>query len=149
MFKSIEELKSFQKQLRPSNENYIYYYLNTIYQFLLMREESPGADINEVNSKNLFSNKYGIILPYMKDNEMYDTILKDIYKNDYYIEEISKLTHFFLSIFQQILLLYHFLTIHIFISTKTTYTYSTSKKDNIENLTFYKYIEFLRNVNVL
>ena len=56
MFKSIEELKSFQKQLRPSNENYIYYYLNTIYQFLLMREESPGADINEVNSKNLFSN---------------------------------------------------------------------------------------------
>ena len=56
MFKSIEELKSFQKQLRPSNENYIYYYLNTIYQFLLMREESPRADINEVNSKNLFSN---------------------------------------------------------------------------------------------
>ncbi|CJC57950.1 Uncharacterised protein [Streptococcus pneumoniae] len=67
----------------------------------------------------------------------------------YYIEEISKLTHFFLAIFQQILLLYHFLTIHIFISTKTTYTYSTSKKYNIENLTFYKYIEFLRNVNVL
>ena len=33
MFKSIEELKSFQKQLRPSSENYIYYYLNTIYQF--------------------------------------------------------------------------------------------------------------------
>ena len=56
MFTSIEELKSFQKQLRPSNENCIYYYLNTIYQFLLMREESPGADINEVNSKNLFSN---------------------------------------------------------------------------------------------
>ena len=56
MFKSIEELKSFQKQLRPSSENYTFYYLNTIYQFLLMREESPGADINEVNSKNLFSN---------------------------------------------------------------------------------------------
>ena len=56
MFTSIEDLKSFQKQLRPSNENCIYYYLNTIYQFLLMREESPGADINEVNSKNLFSN---------------------------------------------------------------------------------------------
>ena len=52
MFTSIEDLKSFQKQLRPSNENCIYYYLNTIYQFLLMREESPGADINEVNSKN-------------------------------------------------------------------------------------------------
>ena len=56
MFKSIEELKSFQKQLRPSSDNYTFYYLNTIYQFLLMREESPGADINEVNSKNLFSN---------------------------------------------------------------------------------------------
>ena len=56
MFKTIEELKSFQKQLRPLNDSYIYYYLNTIYQFLLMREESPGADINEVNSKNLFSN---------------------------------------------------------------------------------------------
>ena len=50
MFKSIEELKLFQKQLRPSNENYIYYYLNTIYQFLLIREEVPGADINEVNN---------------------------------------------------------------------------------------------------
>ena len=46
--------------------------------------------IKELNSKNLFSNKYGIILPYIKDNEMYDTILKDIYKNDYYIEEISE-----------------------------------------------------------
>ena len=56
MFTSIEDLKSFQKQLRPQNENSIYYYLNTIYQFLLMREEAPGADINEVNSKNLFSN---------------------------------------------------------------------------------------------
>ena len=56
MFKTIEELKSFQKKLRPSNDNSIYYYLNTIYQHLLIREETPGADINEVNSKNLFSN---------------------------------------------------------------------------------------------
>ena len=56
MFKTIDELKLYQKQLKPSNDNSIYYYLNTIYQHLLMREESPGADINEVNSKNLFSN---------------------------------------------------------------------------------------------
>ena len=56
MFKSIDDLKSFQKLLKPSNDNFIYYYLNTIYQHLLMREESPSADINEVNSKNLFSN---------------------------------------------------------------------------------------------
>ena len=56
MFKTIEELKSFQKKLRPSNDNSIYYYLNTIYQHLLIREETPRADINEVNSKNLFSN---------------------------------------------------------------------------------------------
>ena len=56
MFKSIDNLKSFQKLLKPSNDNFIYYYLNTIYQHLLMREESPSADINEVNSKNLFSN---------------------------------------------------------------------------------------------
>ena len=56
MFKTIDELKLYQKQLKPSNDNSIYYYLITIYQHLLMREESPGADINEVNSKNLFSN---------------------------------------------------------------------------------------------
>ena len=56
MFNTIEGLKSYQKYLRPLNENYIYYYLNTIYQYLLIREESQGADINEINSKNLFSN---------------------------------------------------------------------------------------------
>ena len=56
MFNTIEDLKSYQKYLRPLNENYIYYYLNTIYQYLLIREESQGADINEINSKNLFSN---------------------------------------------------------------------------------------------
>ena len=56
MFKSIDDLKSFQKLLKPLNDNFIYYYLNTIYQHLLMREESPSDNINEVNSKNLFSN---------------------------------------------------------------------------------------------
>ena len=56
MFNTIEDLSSYQKYLRPLNENCIYYYLNTIYQYLLMREESEGVDINEINSKNLFSN---------------------------------------------------------------------------------------------
>ena len=56
MFNTIEDLRSYQKYLRPLNENCIYYYLNTIYQYLLMREESEGVDINEINSKNLFSN---------------------------------------------------------------------------------------------
>ena len=56
MFNTIEDLKSYQKYLRPLNENCIYYYLNTIYQYLLIREESQGVDINEVNSKNLFTN---------------------------------------------------------------------------------------------
>ncbi len=56
MFNTIEDLRTYQKYLRPLNENCIYYYLNTIYQYLLMREESEGVDINEINSKNLFSN---------------------------------------------------------------------------------------------
>ena len=56
MFNTIEDLKSYQKYLKPLNENCIYYYLNTIYQYLLIREESQGVDINEVNSKNLFTN---------------------------------------------------------------------------------------------
>ena len=56
MFNTIEDLKAYQKYLRPLNENCIYYYLNTIYQYLLIREESQGVDINEVNSKNLFTN---------------------------------------------------------------------------------------------
>ena len=56
MFNTIEDLKTYQKYLRLSNENCIYYYLNTIYQYLLIREESEGVDINEINSKNLFSN---------------------------------------------------------------------------------------------
>ena len=46
--------------------------------------------IKEINSKNLISDKYGIILPYMKENELQNTILKDLYVNNYYIEEISE-----------------------------------------------------------
>ena len=56
MFKTIEDIKSYQKNLRPANDNFVHYYLNTIYQNLLIREESPNTDINEFNNKNIFSN---------------------------------------------------------------------------------------------
>ena len=56
MFKTIDDIKDFQKKLWPSNDNFIYYYLNTIYQNLLIREESPNVDINEFNNKNIFAN---------------------------------------------------------------------------------------------
>ena len=56
MFKTIDDIKNFQRSLLPSNENYIFYYLNTIYQNLLMREETPNEDINEFNNKNTFTN---------------------------------------------------------------------------------------------
>lgn len=56
MFKSVNEIRNFQRQMCPSSENLIFYYLNTIYQNLLMREECPKQDINEFNNKNTFSN---------------------------------------------------------------------------------------------
>ena len=56
MFKTIEDIKNFQKKFSPSNDSLTFYYLNTIFQNLLMREESPHEDINEFNNKNLFSN---------------------------------------------------------------------------------------------
>ena len=46
--------------------------------------------IKEIKSKFLMSNKYGIIIPYTSDNEINETILKDLYVNDYYLEEISE-----------------------------------------------------------
>ena len=45
--------------------------------------------IKEINDKILFSSKYGIILPYMKD-ELKDTILKDLYVDNYFLEEVSE-----------------------------------------------------------
>jgi len=45
--------------------------------------------IKEINDKILFSLKYGIILPYMKD-ELKDTILKDLYVDNYFLEEVSE-----------------------------------------------------------
>ena len=55
MFKTVEDIKNYQKKYSSLNDN-IYYYLNTIFENLLMREESPHEDINEFNNKNLFSN---------------------------------------------------------------------------------------------
>ena len=46
--------------------------------------------IKEISSKNLISDKYGIIIPYIKDDELHNTILKDLYINNYFIEEISE-----------------------------------------------------------
>ena len=45
--------------------------------------------IKEINDKVLFSSKYGIIMPYMKD-ELKDTILKDLYVDNYFLEEVSE-----------------------------------------------------------
>ena len=57
MFKTFEEVKNFQKNLKPSNNDNIILYFNSIYHNLLMREETPNADINEYNNRNLFLNK--------------------------------------------------------------------------------------------
>ena len=45
--------------------------------------------IKEINDKILFSLKYGIILPYMQD-ELKDTIVKDLYVDNYFLEEVSE-----------------------------------------------------------
>ena len=46
--------------------------------------------ISEVKSKFLISDKYGVILPYICDKELCNTILRDLYVNDYYTKEISE-----------------------------------------------------------
>ena len=46
--------------------------------------------IKEISSKNLFDEDLGIIMPYISDNELNDTILKEIYKDNYLKEEISE-----------------------------------------------------------
>ena len=46
--------------------------------------------IKEISSKNLFDENLGIIMPYISDNELNDTILKEIYKDNYLKEEISE-----------------------------------------------------------
>ena len=46
--------------------------------------------IKEISSKFIFDSNYGIILPYLKGNELTDTITKDIYKYHYLLEEVSE-----------------------------------------------------------
>ena len=55
MFQKIDDIQTFQDNLKPSNNEYIICYLNMIYQNLLMREETPNQDINEYNNRNVFS----------------------------------------------------------------------------------------------
>ena len=38
----------------------------------------------------LFNSEYGVILPSLRNNELDDTILKSLYKRDFYLEEISE-----------------------------------------------------------
>ena len=56
MFKTIDDIRTFQRNLKPSNNDYIILYLNCIYQNLLMREETPNNDINDYNNRSLFLN---------------------------------------------------------------------------------------------
>ncbi len=44
----------------------------------------------DIKTKTLFSNKYGLVLPYSKDDTLTDTIVKDLCTNDYYKEEVSE-----------------------------------------------------------
>lgn len=46
--------------------------------------------IKELNDKMLFNKEYGVILPSLRNNELDDTILKALYKRDFYLEEISE-----------------------------------------------------------
>ena len=56
MLRTIEDIRTFQRNLKPSNDDNIILYLNSIYQNLLMREETPNNDINEYNNRNIFLN---------------------------------------------------------------------------------------------
>ena len=46
--------------------------------------------IRDISSKYLITDKYGIIIPYIKDNELCNSILKDLYVDKFYHEEISE-----------------------------------------------------------
>lgn len=47
-------------------------------------------NVSDLKTKYIFHEKYGIILPYLKDNELLETINKDLYKEMYYREEVSE-----------------------------------------------------------
>lgn len=46
--------------------------------------------IREINDSKLFSLKYGIILPYKKEDKLENSILHDLYVDNFFIEEISE-----------------------------------------------------------
>ena len=46
--------------------------------------------IKEISNKMLVSDKYGIILPYLCDGDVKDTIIKDLYVDEYLKEEVSE-----------------------------------------------------------
>ena len=49
-----------------------------------------GFNVRELNDKIYYSNKYGIVIPYFKDNLLHNTIIKTLLQNNYYEEEISE-----------------------------------------------------------
>ena len=46
--------------------------------------------ISDIASNMLVNAKYGIIMPYLEDDELKDTILKKLFVNDFYKEEVSE-----------------------------------------------------------
>ena len=46
--------------------------------------------IKDISNKFLVSEKYGLIMPYMIDTELKDTIIREIYTDNYFKEEVSE-----------------------------------------------------------
>ena len=46
--------------------------------------------IKDISSKFLISEKYGIIMPYKEDDELKDTIIREIYTDNFFKEEVSE-----------------------------------------------------------
>lgn len=46
--------------------------------------------IKDISSKYLISEKYGIIMPYKEDDELKDTITREIYTDNFFKEEVSE-----------------------------------------------------------
>ena len=50
----------------------------------------PEFNFKDVNNRFYYSNIYGFVTPYVKDNNIYNTIVKELVKNDYIKEEVSE-----------------------------------------------------------
>ena len=99
--------------------------------------------IKEINDKILFSTRYGIILPY-KEEELKDTILKDLYVNNYFIEEIS----------EKIRLFYVALTrcrekMIIVTSLKDTDNKYTNLVPAEERIKYRSFLDILNSINII